>query len=108
MRDCGVVLILAEQFYLMIEGMEGALKENKTAAAALQAAGKPMFTRLCEARCAEVRIDEAFVSVTLLLHVKRCLLCLCVLDSILWGTADQPKSSKKKKSKKNKKNKSEL
>lgn len=32
---------------------EGALKENKTAAAAMQEAGRPMFTRLCEARCAE-------------------------------------------------------
>ena len=44
---------IAEQFYLMVEGRETALKENKTMAAAMQAAGKPMFERLCESRCAQ-------------------------------------------------------
>ena len=43
---------IAEQFYLMVEGREEALKENKTVAAAMQAAGKPLFERLCESRCA--------------------------------------------------------
>ena len=36
----------------MVEGREAALKENKTVAAAMQAAGKPLFERLCESRCA--------------------------------------------------------
>ena len=44
---------IAEQFYLMIEGRETELKENKTMAAVMQAAGKPLFERLCESRCAQ-------------------------------------------------------
>lgn len=44
---------IAEQFYLMVEGRETVLKENKTVAAAMQAAGKPLFERLCESRCAQ-------------------------------------------------------
>ncbi len=44
---------IAEQFYLMVEGRETALKENKTVAAAMQAAGKPLFERLCDSRCAQ-------------------------------------------------------
>ena len=42
---------IAEQFYLMVEGRETALRENKTVAAAMQAAGKPLFERLCASRC---------------------------------------------------------
>ena len=42
---------IAEQFYLMVEGREVVIKENKTAAAVLQQAGGPMFGRLCEQRC---------------------------------------------------------
>ena len=44
---------IAEQFYLMVEGRESTLKENKTLAATMQAAGKPLFERLCKSRCAK-------------------------------------------------------
>lgn len=46
---------IAEQFYLMVEGRETLLKENKTAAAAMQLAGTPMFERLCEPRCVQAK-----------------------------------------------------